>query len=113
MAGKRKIIRRSVSGELPRTRPCGCVFYGADQDPTFPCRDATALQSSNRLGEMLAAAAPDDPFFAHLSSITRTALLRHYGASVTTIEQDLSAEEGSQSRAKRSFVEARLEIPVP
>jgi hypothetical protein len=113
MAGKQKIIRRTTSGELPRTRPCGCVFYGVDQDPTFPCRDATALQSSNRLAEMLAAAAPNDPFFAKLTSLTRAALLRHYGASVPTIEQVPSTEELSPSCAERLFVETSFKTPLP
>src|SRR5260370_766252 len=96
MAQKRTNVRNGASSELPRTRACGCVFYAAELDPTFPCRDAAALQASNRLAEMLAAAAPADLFFVRLSSIARSALLSHYGLTPAAIEQVLSACKTSE-----------------
>lgn len=96
MERKRTNLRNRGCSELPRTRACGCVFYGAELDPTFPCRDAAALQASNRLAEMLAAAAPADLFFVRLSSIARSALLRHYGWTQAAIEQARSACKASE-----------------
>ena len=95
MAQKRTNGRNRASSELPRTRACGCVFYSAELDRIFPCRDAVALQASNRLAEMLAAAAPADSFFVRLSSIARSALLRHYGLTPAAIEQACKASEPS------------------
>jgi hypothetical protein len=59
---------------------CGCVLIsvgGASGQPVWLCSDARALQSVERLTAAFAAAAPNEPFFRQLASVTAAALTRH------------------------------------
>ena len=83
----RRVVWKGLDIGREARRNRGAVLAQADQ---------------HRLAEMLAAAAPADLFFVRLSSIARSALLRHYGWTQAAIEQARGAKD--------LFIEYRVEL---
>lgn len=63
-----------------RVAPCGCVFADPEEYlPSYPCRDAAALETMARFAEAIMRAANGAPFFARLAQTTRAAFEEHTG----------------------------------
>jgi hypothetical protein len=77
-----------------RRLPCGCAVAGArgDQDgrdagnPIWFCRIALSLDAAAQLARAFSEAAPDDPFFRRLASVTASALARHLGGPLIVVK---------------------------
>jgi hypothetical protein len=87
----------------PRVLPCGCGFSAdaePDAEPLIRCADARALDTTARLAEAFAAAAPDDPFFRRLTEVARAALVRHLAG--------MAAEVSSESVGAANAISIRV-----
>lgn len=69
-------LRRLAAADLSPPLLCGCAIDARDC-PIFLCRTGQALEAAARLAQAFIAAAPADPFFKRLGTVTAQALSTH------------------------------------
>ncbi len=95
---ERSLRKREALLVNPPSWPCGCSLDPTTGRPFVLCREAQGLDLTRRLTAALAAAAPEDPFFARLAAVAQEAFDRHLGGGEPRPREVAASEAASRPR---------------